>query len=943
MKRDRKISMDGQAEGGSMGVANENAASKTPSADNASSRDESVEEVIHFNDEEPAKATELDLVTYKFYKKKKRTGGKALRIIFTALVLLAVAFSCLLACTLRWAFAFWADLTMDEIVYHLTSPLEGTSDDIMMRFYTSALLPAVLILAVVIILLVMISRKKKEWYGKFLAGAFVLSLVVAGTAFYDAWVNLKIGDYLKNQEITSSFIEDNYVDPNSVALTFPKTKRNLIFIYLESVEMTFADKENGGGFAFNCIPELTKLAQKYEDFSGTSDKLNGGHVEPGTTFTMGGMFGMTSGLPLQVGLKAQIMDKRGAMNEMYTQEHFFPGITTLGDILADAGYHNVLFIGSDAKFGGRKLYFTEHGDYEIDDFAYAVNRNWLTDKENSWGYSDWRLFLQAKERLKELTAEDKPFNLTLLTVDTHFEDGIRCQYCKYEYPGNGYADVYSCSSRQIDEFVSWCQEQDWYDDTTIVLSGDHLTMDSDFCKLVDGNYPRKTYTCYINADTELSDAERKRDYTTLDNFPTTLAAMGVKIEGERLGLGTNLFSAEDTLYEKYGDEMDAELARRSLFMEQVSEFDPETQAYKNAIIMYEAARKDESKTDSSGDGSSVTDSSKADGSAGDSSVTDGSVADNSAADNSAADSSVADSSASDSFAADSSGMDESATDSDKSAAEAALANSDASSLTPTVSPSLAADVSDETGSMLENRSGSSENLPGAESLLGEALEGADESVSGTENLPESASTDGDLWMNLPGLHAEGPVNGPLVHSEAVFGAYPLTNFLSREKRDGDASALGDFSMADDWEEEDDNSQNGADMSEQADASGSNADYTKQNAASRIEADTSGQTDLSAEDASVGDGAESETDDVQVELGSDSRISGNPLEVGPGATQMYPNLLRKPDYGLYAESKLRTDPYAALSGNRQSKAEPKISNPESTDQLRSFIENWKGQS
>ena len=73
-------------------------------------------------------------------------------------------------------------------------------------------------------------------------------------------------------------------------------------------------------------------------------------------------------------LKAKIMDKRGAMNEMYTQEHFFPGITTLGDILEAQGYHNVLFLGSEAVFGGRKLYFKEHGNYEIDDFNYAIKR-----------------------------------------------------------------------------------------------------------------------------------------------------------------------------------------------------------------------------------------------------------------------------------------------------------------------------------------------------------------------------------------------------------------------------------------------------------------------------------------------------------------------------------------------------------------------------------------
>lgn len=41
----------------------------------------------------------------------------------------------------------------------------------------------------------------------------------------------------------------------------------------------------------------------------------------------------------------------------------------------------------------------------------------------------------------------------------------------------------------------------------------------------------------------------------MDMFPTALAAMGVKIEGDRLGLGTNLFSREETLAEKYGYEV----------------------------------------------------------------------------------------------------------------------------------------------------------------------------------------------------------------------------------------------------------------------------------------------------------------------------------------------------------------------------------------------------
>ena len=65
----------------------------------------------------------------------------------------------------------------------------------------------------------------------------------------------------------SDFVENEYVNPETVKLTFPEKKRNLIYIFLESMEMTYADKENGGGFEENCIPELTKLSEENENFS----------------------------------------------------------------------------------------------------------------------------------------------------------------------------------------------------------------------------------------------------------------------------------------------------------------------------------------------------------------------------------------------------------------------------------------------------------------------------------------------------------------------------------------------------------------------------------------------------------------------------------------------------------------------------------------------------
>lgn len=55
-------------------------------------------------------------------------------------------------------------------------------------------------------------------------------------------------------------------------------------------------------------------------------------------------------------------------------------------------------------------------------------------------------------------------------------------------------------------------------------------------------------------------------FGTFDMFPTTLAAMGVTIEGDRLGLGTNLFSDKKTLTEIHSFAfLNKELQKKSTF------------------------------------------------------------------------------------------------------------------------------------------------------------------------------------------------------------------------------------------------------------------------------------------------------------------------------------------------------------------------------------------
>ena len=465
----------------------------------------------------------------------------------------------------NWVLDTWGLLSIDEIIFHLKVPLDGTNSDVVLDGINACVLLAVLVLFLSIFLIIGLRNK----HGKCMIALFLVAVIAcgsAGRAAYEVYDELDVKEYLVSQKKESHFIEQNYVDPRTTKITFPDKKRNLIYIYLESMESTFASKGDGGGLDFNCIPELTTLAEENTNFSN-SDKLGGGYPAYGGTWTMAGIFSQTSGIPIKN--SEQTDDVNATLAE---QSSFSSQARNLEDILADEGYNQCFMIGSDATFGGRRAYFESHGkgQTEICDYNTAKENGQIPeDYYVWWGYEDQKLFANAQEKLTELSSKDEPFNFTMLTVDTHFEDGYVCEQCQNEFGDNQYANVMACSSRQVDAFVKWIQQQPFYENTTIVISGDHLTMDSDFCNDVSEDYERSVYNVFINLPEGLDTSFEKthnREFATLDMFPTTLAAMGVTIEGDRLALGVNLFSDEQTLTEQYGRKgLDKELMKKSKF------------------------------------------------------------------------------------------------------------------------------------------------------------------------------------------------------------------------------------------------------------------------------------------------------------------------------------------------------------------------------------------
>ena len=466
----------------------------------------------------------------------------------------------------RFYVSTFGRLGFDSVLYTLSSGLGGVQSGQITRYILLGFLPSVLFTALTVWLLQRPWLRRKGKYELHAPSRALLIwcsvLLALGLTVFAAF-DVELVAYVLHQNADSGIYQAAYADPDQTKITFPEEKRNLIYIMLESMETSYLSKELGGAMDENLIPELYNLAEKNLCFSNTNEKVGGFYTTKGATWTIGSMVAQTAGIPLKT--PTEDVNQYGAAGE-----DFLPGVTTLNNILHDAGYTQSLMVGSDVRFGGRKAYFEQHDMDEIYDI-YTARADGIIPKDYFvwWGMEDLYLFEYAKQKITALAEESEPFAFTMLTVDTHHVGGYQCVLCEESRSGESYDQSISCSSRQVTEFVQWIQEQDFYENTTIIIVGDHESMDNGyFERMVDDDYQRLLYNCFINTPTAAKNVTN-RQFAAVDLFPTTLAAIGCTIEGDRLGLGTNLFSNVATLTERMGFEnFSNELAKASSYYEE---------------------------------------------------------------------------------------------------------------------------------------------------------------------------------------------------------------------------------------------------------------------------------------------------------------------------------------------------------------------------------------
>ncbi|MEC9483697.1 MAG: sulfatase-like hydrolase/transferase [Halomonas sp.] len=329
-----------------------------------------------------------------------------------------------------------------------------------------------------------------------------------------------------------SWLDRRYIPP--AIETAPGKPPNLVLLYLESIEGTYADEARFG----NVYDDLEALGQRGLVFHGIRQIEN-------TGWTMGGMIASQCGTPL---MPAGLMHD----NQFEPLHHVVPGVNCLGDLLDAQGYRLMFMGGASLEFAGKGLFYRGHG------FDRLVGREALEKRledagyVNSWGVYDDFLLDEAVEEIHRLARGPRPFAFVGLTLAGHPPYGYPAQACRKrqgEFDGVDILYSVECSAWLARRFIERLEAEGLLENTLVVIASDHLSMkNSAWQKLIEG--PREnTLIMFGNG---LPQGVIQREASTVDTLPTLLEAMGFKIPSHRAGLGASLLSPAQTLVERHG-------------------------------------------------------------------------------------------------------------------------------------------------------------------------------------------------------------------------------------------------------------------------------------------------------------------------------------------------------------------------------------------------------
>lgn len=447
--------------------------------------------------------------------------------------LLSLLCSCILGALIVLTDFFPAqNLWLPSILAYLSYQNSFLLDfEIERRFFLFFCIAAFIIFSATVSIPLLFSKNNRK------LSKIALSFVLIAITLIKTETTFNFKYIISNNLKKSALYENEFIHP----VYSPSLQRkNLIVIFLESLENTYSSKKI---FNKNLIPHLSGL-------NGT--KIKGYQEILGLDNTSSALIGTFCGLPY-IPLLQEIKRNRHSFR--------FPKNVCLTDILDKAGYQIYFYTAGDIKFASKDIFLKTHHVHQIED-AKSLRRSEKDDGLSMFdGVKDSVLFDAVLNKIKDLKAEENPFAIFILTLNMHEPEGFLEKQCDKK-TSPPFKDIVVCSDTQVYNFIDELKKTPVFKDTLIVLVGDHLARKNTLYHLLEKEKNRTIYNNFINAEKEFSNLDRS--FTAMDIGPTVLELLDFRLNKGGLGLGRSLLRDEPTLLELYGKEaLEKELLKKS--------------------------------------------------------------------------------------------------------------------------------------------------------------------------------------------------------------------------------------------------------------------------------------------------------------------------------------------------------------------------------------------
>ncbi len=347
----------------------------------------------------------------------------------------------------------------------------------------------------------------------------------------------------------NDFIEKNYYFDEPINVQ--NKKKNLILIYVESLDQIFTDKKKYGSNLLQPLYNLKVDANEMKNF----------YQIPGYSFTINSLVATQCGIPAKPLGFFEASDLKNIKN-------FLPNIKCLGDYTDDLNYKNLFITSDEIENFGVKYFLLNHKyldsniydvkklkklGYETSNFAWRGNKN------KDGGMHDDVLLKASYDIIKKNLNNSEPFFMSIYTLDTHSPKGYpnpKCLKSMFDDPEIEkkftIKNSVICTVSALSQFVS--KISDLNEPIDIIILGDHAYPSSDESK-------SKIFNKFIlNNKTEFN----RETMNHLDFFPSLLHILGYKFKQNRLALGFNIFDEINLdFYNQYIFNLDKKLSGKS--------------------------------------------------------------------------------------------------------------------------------------------------------------------------------------------------------------------------------------------------------------------------------------------------------------------------------------------------------------------------------------------